>query len=262
MSRTLIATSLLGLLAGSAAAQSINIDFGDAAGQPDTEFHGAAGQDGFWNTITVAAGQPAGLRDLGGNSIAATVTLTMPTQLLADNQIAGDNEALLEDGLVGNGDVTSNLNFNGLERGTYDVLIYGFTPTQQDHYTTVFPPAGMADLMTIGGAWPGQFQAGVTHDTFEAIVDDGTLAIEYAGSITGADGFINGVQITKISDSTTEPEDLNGDGSVGVSDLLMLLSSWTDGHGCDGIDGGCPGDFNGDQRINTFDLLQLLSNWG
>jgi len=49
--------------------------------------------------------------------------------------------------------------------------------------------------------------------------------------------------------------DLNGDGVVNVSDLLILLGAW----------GSCPDcdeDLNGDDVVNVSDLLILLGNWG
>lgn len=49
------------------------------------------------------------------------------------------------------------------------------------------------------------------------------------------------------------PADLDGDGAVGTSDLLMLLGAW-------GTEG--PGDINGDGIVGTSDLLQLLAAWG
>ncbi len=65
-----------------------------------------------------------------------------------------------------------------------------------------------------------------------------------------------------IMDSTTieldpvtdVPGDLNGDGVVGVDDLLVLLSQW-------GSCGGCPADINGDGEVGVDDLLELLANF-
>lgn len=51
------------------------------------------------------------------------------------------------------------------------------------------------------------------------------------------------------------PGDLNGDGTVNVSDLLMLLGAWGT---CD----GCPADLNGDGFVNVADMLALLAEWG
>ena len=49
--------------------------------------------------------------------------------------------------------------------------------------------------------------------------------------------------------------DLNGDGVVNFSDLVMLLSGWGD------CGGQCPADLDGDGDIDFSDLLILLNNW-
>ena len=51
------------------------------------------------------------------------------------------------------------------------------------------------------------------------------------------------------------PWDLDGNGLVGTSDLLMLLARW-------GVAAGNPADFDGDGFVGTSDLLKLLANWG
>ncbi len=51
------------------------------------------------------------------------------------------------------------------------------------------------------------------------------------------------------------PADLDGDGSVGILDLLALLAAW-------GTDTGGPPDFDGDGNVGILDLLTLLANWG
>ena len=50
------------------------------------------------------------------------------------------------------------------------------------------------------------------------------------------------------------PGDLDGDGAVNVSDLLLLLADW-------GTCPGCVGDISGDGVVDTNDLLTLLANW-
>lgn len=49
------------------------------------------------------------------------------------------------------------------------------------------------------------------------------------------------------------PADLDDDGSVGITDLLMLLAAW-----------GAPGvaDFDGNGLVGITDLLMLLAEWG
>ena len=52
--------------------------------------------------------------------------------------------------------------------------------------------------------------------------------------------------------------DLDGDGLVGASDLLILLANW----GACPPKGDCPADLNGDGSVGAADLLILLANWG
>ena len=54
------------------------------------------------------------------------------------------------------------------------------------------------------------------------------------------------------------PGDIDGDGSVGVKDLLFLLGSWGPCADCN----NCPADLDGDCAVDTADLLILLGNWG
>ena len=50
------------------------------------------------------------------------------------------------------------------------------------------------------------------------------------------------------------PWDLDGDGSVGVGDLLVLFAIW----GSPGPDG----DFNNDGTVGVGDMLIMFANWG
>ncbi len=49
--------------------------------------------------------------------------------------------------------------------------------------------------------------------------------------------------------------DVDGDGMVGITDLLILLAAW-------GMDPGGPPDLNGDGTVDILDLLLLLAAWG
>jgi hypothetical protein len=51
------------------------------------------------------------------------------------------------------------------------------------------------------------------------------------------------------------PADLDGDGSVGVVDFLVLLAQW-------GTDPGGPPDFDGDGTVGMSDFLVLVGDWG
>ena len=67
---------------------------------------------------------------------------------------------------------------------------------------------------------------------------------------------VDGVQLQRIlCDTTACPWDLDGDGMVGITDFLDLLSQW-------GEDPGGPPDFDGDGTVGITDFLELLSHWG
>lgn len=59
-----------------------------------------------------------------------------------------------------------------------------------------------------------------------------------------------------IEDGPTDcPEDADGDGLVGVNDLLLVIGSW-------GSCNGCPADIDGSGSVDVNDVLMLLSAWG
>lgn len=58
-----------------------------------------------------------------------------------------------------------------------------------------------------------------------------------------------------LASNPPNPADLDGDGNIGASDLLMLLAAW-------GTDPGGPPDFDGNGNVGVSDLLTLLDNWG
>ncbi len=55
------------------------------------------------------------------------------------------------------------------------------------------------------------------------------------------------------------PADFDGDGTVGASDLALLLGSWGPYAPCPPFDAA---DFNEDCGVNAADLAQLLGAWG
>ncbi len=54
------------------------------------------------------------------------------------------------------------------------------------------------------------------------------------------------------------PGDVDGDGLVGVADLLRLLAQW----GQCGPTAECSADYNGATMVGVVDLLIMLGNWG
>ncbi len=68
-------------------------------------------------------------------------------------------------------------------------------------------------------------------------------------------GRINAANtIAAIVNGPRCPADLDGDGTVGILDLLQLLIAWGQG--------GVPADLDGDGTVGILDLLQLLAAWG
>jgi len=66
---------------------------------------------------------------------------------------------------------------------------------------------------------------------------------------------VNGAEARLRIDFTPPCPDTDGDGNVGFSDLLAVLSSW-------GPCPGCPADVNGDGNVDFTDLVTILANWG
>ncbi len=69
------------------------------------------------------------------------------------------------------------------------------------------------------------------------------------------------IEIDAFSDvaGRTNPADLDGDGKVGILDLLLLLSVWGQ---CPDPPESCPADLDSDGTVGIIDLLALLSSWG
>ena len=73
-------------------------------------------------------------------------------------------------------------------------------------------------------------------------------AILCSGTWGGAGSFCNDACITCEGD-------IDGSGTVGVEDLLVVIASW-------GSCGGCTGDLTGDGVVGVEDLLIIIANWG
>ncbi|MEE8156178.1 MAG: hypothetical protein V3T53_14590 [Phycisphaerales bacterium] len=87
------------------------------------------------------------------------------------------------------------------------------------------------------------------------------LVLGTSPAIDGDEVAFGGVAVggEGIYASVPDPgADLDGDGSVGASDLLILLVNWGRCGDCD----DCPADLNGDCTVGAADLLILLANWG
>ncbi|MEE9128418.1 MAG: M12 family metallo-peptidase [Phycisphaerales bacterium] len=75
---------------------------------------------------------------------------------------------------------------------------------------------------------------------------------------SGTSQDVNGNGIPDECESPGIPGDIDGDGSVGASDLLILLVSWGPCADCS----DCPADLDDNCSVGASDLLILLANWG
>lgn len=126
-----------------------------------------------------------------------------------------------------------------------------------------FSTAGGAPAMGIarwdGKAWTN-LNGGTNHIVHAlAAFDDGDGMHLYVGGQFTTAGSEPAGRVARWRDCPTPPcvpADINCDGVVDVSDLLILLSAWGE------CNGPCPADLNSDGVVDTSDLLILLGNWG
>ena len=87
----------------------------------------------------------------------------------------------------------------------------------------------------------------------------GVWAISNEGQIAGSGGHQTfGTSAIRLTPIAALVGDLDGDGVVGVSDLLILLGNWGLCEDCN----DCIADLNGDCVVGVKDLLFLLGAWG
>ncbi len=140
------------------------------------------------------------------------------------------------------------------------------------YITGRFTSAGGVDAQNIA-RWDGNTWSAVglgLHDNGQGsspiawaleVFDDGTgdgPALFAGGDFRFAGNFSSQRIAKWIVCADSIPGDLDGDGSVGVSDLLILLASWGPCADCD----DCIADLNDDCSVGVGDLLILLANWG
>jgi len=204
-----IAPSVASLcLAGTCAAQSFNIDIGNATPTPSSSFGAAAGQAGVWNTYV--GGTLNGLFDTGGNATAVSMSGTSGGFLgsFSDPTTFGDDDALMDDGMLI--PFFETYTVSGLAAGSYSIYYYVWTVSPL--------PTGLdingQGMQTIGGSWPGGYVAGTTHAVTSVQLTSGQDLVIDVHSINGALGSFTGLQIV--------PVPAPGAGALGAAALLGL----------------------------------------
>lgn len=177
-------------------------------------------------------------------------------------------------------------------QGDYDhwrFLLVGQTDAIQSIVTfdpNPIPPNGVAEttMMVTLNDWQGNpidtevATFIVTHSdesaglsTIGKVTDngDGTFSVSItAGQRPGVDRFrieVEDINVVRPVALMPDPSleyfklgDLDGDGFVNTTDLLVLFSNWGLCADCD----ACLGDLNSDCTVNTTDLLILFASWG
>ncbi|MCH8152151.1 MAG: VCBS repeat-containing protein [Planctomycetes bacterium] len=134
-----------------------------------------------------------------------------------------------------------------------------------------FSLAGEADVMTVeisndGATWflvetvtgTGEVWETVSFLVSDHAVPSASVSLRFAtsdGDFSVTEAGIDDFQIESFVCVAACVGDLDGDGSVGILDLLALLAAW-------GSNPGHPADFDGDGTVGILDLLTLLANWG
>ncbi len=126
--------------------------------------------------------------------------------------------------------------------------------------------------IVVGGSFELDIRAFVWKDGVLADLNDLTMP-SFNGDMEGAHGINQIGQIIATGHSNDLdasvgillsptppgiPGDLDNDGQVGASDLLILLASWGSCEDC----AACAADLDGNGVVGASDLLILLSNWG
>ena len=128
-------------------------------------------------------------------------------------------------------------------------------------------PAGCTSLGDYN-LWPASWQSS-TSGTFTASLDvsssalsgEGTWSVYLFNGYSGSTGaqFNASWSISGLCNPQNPaidcPPDLDGDGTVTVSDALLLLGDF-------GCLSGCTADLNGDQQVTTSDMLVFLAAFG
>ncbi len=201
---------LLAPAAGAAAlGQDFNLDVGVGAGSPSATYGAGADQSGQWMVLDPdLPGASYALHDIGGVATAArasfTHTGTAGYSMSSDNpNTFGDDEALMDDIQdCGSGTGVTTWTFKGLQPGSYLVYTYAWAPDDPTGYTTVVEvPGSPHGAQTVGGAWPGTQQEGVTFAMHEIEASGGTFDVV----LTVGSGFasLNGFQISRAGNTCT-----------------------------------------------------------
>jgi FlgD Ig-like domain len=192
------------------AAQSLNVDFGDAGSTPSASY-AAAGLAGTWNTVGVLpTGQRQGLVDLAGQPSAAKIYMNGGNSVtmlnVNDPGTSGNDQSLMDDMLICQcNPVDMCLWVEHLTNGEYEVTTYAMTPSEPTRFCPVRVDDGTPGPTNVGGAWPGAQQELVTFSRHTVTVSNGVVAF-HSGTYNGFfQSGMNGFQLRLIPATGVDP---------------------------------------------------------
>jgi hypothetical protein len=233
-------------------------------------------QDGSWQEVQKLNASDAEVGDLFGHSVALGDGVLVVGALQ-------DDDACPDDPLCNSGSAYV-FRFNG-STWTEEAKLVASDGAEDDEFGNAVAVDG--DYVVVGARWADDAcpedpdcnsgVAYVYHDQNGTWVDEGKLgasdmaATDYFGvdvAVIGDRALVGSyldddagtasgsVYIYDLTGASCEcPEDLDGNDTVDVFDLLQLLSAWGD---CP----DCPEDLDGNRTVDVFDLLALLAAWG
>lgn len=175
-----------------------------------------------------------------------------------------------------NGEITSfdmGIDVNCLDGGTSGAVLFGLIMVQNGYtfYGPTFTPltnsGWRTDLQLVGltnddflnvNSEPPDFSSSGAPLRFGFYTSNGTNSGVPINAISGADNFNVVLTIKTSCDADLSPAP-NGDGTVGVPDLLAIINTWGT---CQPRPAACPADLNNDQTVGVPDLLAAINQWG
>lgn len=190
------------LAAVSASAQSFNVDLGNSAGTPSSQY-AAAGLPGYWNNACSTGGPRLTLRRLDGSPSDVRMEGWQPGCDPDPSPPSSDADALYGD-YVPVTDFCGSWTFSGLESGAYEVI------THADTWSTL--------VAVYGGTLLREQPNYVVH---AVAVADGTLLIIACGGFSWT-GCVYGIQLVLL--------DCNGNGTPDEQDIASGTSQDCNGN--------------------------------
>ncbi|MCH8822906.1 MAG: hypothetical protein IH984_05285 [Planctomycetes bacterium] len=163
---------------------------------------------------------------------------------------------------------TAQVNYSDLDRGVPAGTYRSFNNTPDERYLNFEINDDVSEFEVLFGS--NYSQNGSTHllgfthkrPEWKGIVfgyQPGEYQPNALDDLEGNNFQILANAIYYVSSFAEPSADLNGDGTVNMDDLLIMLSAWGD---CPDRNECCPADLDEDGAVGTSDILILFEQWG